>query len=398
MSLLKNCIIFGTIIAINNILVLFNFFWMINDNWYLINDVEMLDTPALAIYPDRVNNNVLLLKGMIDDVSRLRPHAKTNKSKEATQILLDNGIIKFKCATIAEAEMLGMCNAPDVLLAYQPYGPKIERLMRVIKTYPKTKFSCLVDNFKTLIEISTQAVSNNVDVGIFVDINVGQNRTGLMPDNSVLQLYIDCMNLPRVKPIGFHVYDGHINQPDLAERTRLVDAYFEVIKTLQTDLRSIGYPIPVILAGGTTTFAIHSQKPDIECSPGTFIYWDYNYQNLFKELPFLPAALVIARVISLPDKTKICLDLGHKSIASENDLNKRVYFLNAPNLKLISHSEEHLVADAGANHSFKIGDVLYGVPFHICPTIALYDKAATIVENKINGEWENIARKRKITI
>ena len=174
--------------------------------------------------------------------------------------------------------------------------------------------------------------------------------------------------------------------------------YFEVIKTLQTDLRSIGYPVPVILAGGTTTFAIHSQKPDIECSPGTFIYWDYNYQNLFQELPFLPAALVLTRVISLPDKTKICLDLGHKSIASENELNKRVYFLNAPDLKLISHSEEHLVADAGLNHNFKIGDVLYGIPFHICPTVALFDKAVAIENHKLNGVWENIARKRKITI
>ena len=371
---------------------------MIDDSWYLIDDVENLDTPALAIYTERVNNNINLLKGMIDDVSRLRPHAKTNKSKEATQVLLKNGITKFKCATIAEAEMLGMCNAPDVLLAFQPYGPKIERFLLVAKTYPKTKFSCLVDNFKTLIEISTLAVSNNVDIGIFIDINVGQNRTGIIPGNGAIQLYIDCMNLPRVNPIGLHVYDGHINQSDLTVRTRLVSAYFDEIKTLQTDLRSIGYPAPVILAGGTTTFAIHSQKPDIECSPGTFIYWDYNYQNLFKELPFLPAALVIARVISLPDKTKICLDLGHKSIASENELNNRVYFLNAPNLKFISHSEEHLVAEAGAKHTFKIGDVLYGMPFHICPTVALYEKASTIENNKISGEWENIARKRKITI
>ena len=57
---------------------------------------------------------------MIDDVQRLRPHVKTHKTKEASLLMMHSGINKFKCATIAEAEMLGMVAAPDVLLAYQP--------------------------------------------------------------------------------------------------------------------------------------------------------------------------------------------------------------------------------------------------------------------------------------
>ena len=109
---------------------------MAENNWYTIKDVEKLDTPALVIYPQRVKENIDILKGMIDDVSRLRPHVKTHKSKEAALLMLDEGINKFKCATIAEAEMLGMANAPDVLLAYQPVGPKLERLIELNKIYP----------------------------------------------------------------------------------------------------------------------------------------------------------------------------------------------------------------------------------------------------------------------
>src|ERR1700761_2512144 len=98
---------------------------MAENNWYTIKDVEKLDTPALVIYPQRIKENIDILKGMIDDVSRLRPHVKTHKSKEATLLMLNAGITKFKCATISEAEMLGISNAPDVLLAYQPVGPKL---------------------------------------------------------------------------------------------------------------------------------------------------------------------------------------------------------------------------------------------------------------------------------
>jgi D-serine deaminase-like pyridoxal phosphate-dependent protein len=128
------------------------------------------------------------------------------------------------------------------------------------------------------------------------------------------------------------------------------------------------------------------------------VYWDSGYGAAFDEQQFLPAALVVTRVVSLPDDTKICVDLGHKSIASENVLDKRVTFLNAPQLKPVSHSEEHLVLEAGLNHDFKVGDVLYGVPHHICPTVALYERAITIENKKISGEWRNIARDRKINI
>jgi D-serine deaminase-like pyridoxal phosphate-dependent protein len=155
-------------------------------------------------------------------------------------------------------------------------------------------------------------------------------------------------------------------------------------------------PEPNIVVGGTPTFSLHSKRANVECSPGTFIYWDKGYQDSCKEQTFLTAALVITRVISIPETNKICLDLGHKSIASEGELTRRVHFLNAPELRAISHSEEHLVVEAPSGHGLKVGDLLYGLPFHICPTVALYERAYTFEEGVVTGEWMNVARDRKI--
>ncbi len=94
----------------------------------------------------------------------------------------------------------------------------------------------------------------------------------------------------------------------------------------------------------------------------------------------------------------VCLDLGHKSIAAENELGNRVSFLNAPGLKFSGHSEEHLVAEAPADHSYKVGDVLYGLPVHICPTVALYERASIVKNHEVTGEWKIIARDRKIYV
>ena len=109
------------------------------------------------------------------------------------------------------------------------------------------------------------------------------------------------------------------------------------------------------------------------------------------------AALVLTRVISIVDAATICTDLGHKSVAAENPL-PRVHFLNAPDAEPIGQSEEHLVlrvADAG---QYRTGDVLYGVPVHICPTVALYNAADIVINNEATDQWKVIARDRTITV
>jgi len=122
------------------------------------------------------------------------------------------------------------------------------------------------------------------------------------------------------------------------------------------------------------------------------------YQRILPEQPFVFAALVITRVISKPTEDTLCVDLGHKSIASENLIDSRVFFLNAPELQPIGHSEEHMVVSAPATNSYKVGDVLFGVPFHICPTCALYDGAWIVENNHVRQKWAISSRNRTITI
>ncbi|MBC8154353.1 MAG: D-TA family PLP-dependent enzyme [Bacteroidetes bacterium] len=364
--------------------------------WYAIQTTHGLDTPALVIYPARVARNIALLIASIDDLSRLRPHVKTHKSREATRLMLLAGIRKFKCATIAEADMLAQCGATDVLLAYQPNEAKIGRLLDLITYYPDTTFSCLVDNPATARLLSDRAVTAERVVSVYVDLNVGMNRTGIAPDASALDLYTLLATLAGVTPVGLHAYDGHIRTPDLATRTAQCDEVFRPVLALRDALLALDYPEPVIVAGGSPTFPIHARRSDVECSPGTFIYWDKGYQALFAEQAFLPAALVVTRVISQPDATKLCLDLGHKSVAAECDLAQRVSFLNAPELQAIGQSEEHLVVEAGAGHPYQVGDVFYGLPNHICPTCALYERAYTVENGSLSGEWLTVARDRRI--
>lgn len=367
------------------------------NEWYQINNIEQIDSPALAVYTDRAKENINILKSFVDDVTRLRPHVKTHKSSEISKMLLDAGIKKFKCATIAEAEMLAQVGAPDVLMSYQLMGPKANRFVALIKKYPNSKFSSLIDNVDSAKHLSTVAEKENLVVSVFIDVNVGMNRTGILPEDS-LKLYEDCQSLKGILIVGLHAYDGHLRDTDLAVRKKQCDEGYAKAEKLHQQIKEKFGKELIMVAGGTPSFSIHSKRKGIDCSPGTYIYWDKNYKQTLTEQPFLNAALVITRVISKPTDEIITVDLGHKSIASENPLANRVTFLNAPDLQPVGHSEEHLVLNAGKGNSFKVGDVLYGVPYHICPTVALHDRVQVIEDGKAVGTWSTLARNRTITI
>jgi D-serine deaminase-like pyridoxal phosphate-dependent protein len=331
---------------------------------------------------------------MVGDPARLRPHVKTHKSPETTRLMLDAGIRSFKCATIAEAEMLALAGAEDVLLAYQPIGPKAARLAALIKKYPDTQFACLIDNATAAAAMAQVFAGQGLTVPVWLDLNVGMDRTGIAPGDAALQLYKETLTMKGITPVGLHAYDGHIRDADLAQRTQKCDEGFAKVTALRDSIS----PELLIIAGGSPTFPIHSRRAGIQCSPGTFVYWDKGYSDSFKEQPFSHAALVVTRVISLRGDTRLCLDLGHKSIAPENELGNRVYFLNGPQLRPVGQSEEHLVVEVGPGHGYTVGDIFYGVPIHICPTVALYERAFTIQNGKITGQFRNSARDRFLSV
>ena len=86
--------------------------------WYEVNNVQDIPSPALLVYPERVRHNVETMIKIAGSVDRLWPHVKTHKIPQVVQMQVSYGIKKFKCATIAEAEMVAENGAVKILLAY----------------------------------------------------------------------------------------------------------------------------------------------------------------------------------------------------------------------------------------------------------------------------------------
>jgi D-serine deaminase-like pyridoxal phosphate-dependent protein len=363
--------------------------------WYKLANEEKLDSPALIVDLKRAKSNIEKAIRRVGNAKRLRPHVKTNKSIEGCRLMMEAGIDKFKCATIAEAEMLLLAGAKDILLAYQPVGPKQSRWGALLKEHPEVNWACLVDHEQVVRELNALGKSIGQVLNVYIDINAGTNRTGTTPDEKALTLAKQCISQPQVKLKGFHLYDGHLRDVNWEAKKSACDAGFQPLKRVW-DLLKQNNPSLEMIAGGSTTFSIHALREDVICAPGTFIYWDAGYEQVLRELDFEPAAAVVCRVISMPSEGFLCVDLGHKSIAPENPISNRVYFQNSGKLTPISQSEEHLVLKIEDDFTYHIGQVLYGIPHHICPTVSMYDRVHVMEEGKIKEEWKTIARDKMI--
>jgi len=142
-------------------------------------NLQNLDTPALLIDRDKVAHNIQLAIKLAGGVDRLRPHVKTHKILEVAKMQVAAGITKFKCATIAEAEMLGMAGAVDVLMAYAVQGPKVDRVISLVKKYPGTVYSVLIDNVASVRHIDECFNAAGIVASTFIDVNNGHGRTGI---------------------------------------------------------------------------------------------------------------------------------------------------------------------------------------------------------------------------
>jgi D-serine deaminase-like pyridoxal phosphate-dependent protein len=368
---------------------------------YTIHDTSAVYSPALLFYKDLIRRNIEHAISIAGSAERLRPHVKTHKTREIVRMESDAGIRKQKCATIAEAEMLAVCGVPDILLAYPIVGPNCGRVARLAKAFPDSAFSVLTDHPAAAQALSEAMAPTGRTVDVLLDIDSGQHRTGIAPGEEAATLYAMLGRLPGVRPGGLHVYDGHNHQESYVERQTAAMNQLRPVLALRESLEKKGLPAPRLVLGGTPTFPVYAgmDYPGMELSPGTCILHDHGYGSRFAELSgFVPAALLLTRVISRPTATRVTLDLGYKAVASDPPAGKRCVLLNVPDYEPLLQNEEHFVIETPAAAHFPPGAEVYAMPTHICPTCAMHRQAYVVENGQVTERWEIVARDRVLTI
>jgi D-serine deaminase-like pyridoxal phosphate-dependent protein len=368
---------------------------MIDSSAYILKDTQKLVSPALIYYKDIILANTQRTIAMAGRAERLWPHIKSHKSREMLRMQISQGITRFKCATIAEAEAAAAAGDSHVILAYPLVPPNTERFLRLAGDYTQTVFYAIGDNYEQLKLLASLSEKMGTKANLLIDVDMGMQRTGV-PIENLEKFYEQCAGLKGIALNGMHCYDGHISDSDFAARKSRVDEIDEKIFTIRQSLVQKGCNADIMVMGGTPTFPCRTEKEGLYLSPGTCFIGDWGYYKKLPDMPFTPGAALLSRVVSHPTENTFTLDLGYKGVASD-PAGERGIIAGMEDAKPLFQSEEHWVFSMPQESALPpIGSDCYIIPTHICPTSALYPEILIAQGNTIVEQWQVDARNRKI--
>jgi len=372
------------------------------DGQYRLENAEEVLTPALVIYPDAIAENIsrtLELLGGNGD--RWRVHVKTAKLAYTMRMLSERGVWNFKCATTLELSTACENGARDVLLAYPTVGANVRRVLEIANSFPGVRVSVLAENEEQIGQWRESSV------GVFLDINPGMNRTGIEQSKSdeVVRM-AHAVQDAKLAFRGLHYYDGHYGGMDEPERTAAARTGYDQLLGVVNALEHGGIAVEEVITAGTATFpcslsyeGFRGKKFVHRVSPGTVVYNDAtSLAQLPAKYGYRPAVLVMARVVSRPRAGMICCDAGHKTVSADAGVPTCVV-AGHPELRPLSPSEEHLPMEvANGTTCPKVGQILYLLPRHVCPTVNNFDFALLVRANQIEAVERVSARGREVPI
>ena len=364
---------------------------MREDRAYRLENEGEIPSPALIYYPGIIRENTKKAIACAGGAQKLWPHIKTHKMAEMVDMQISMGIGRFKCATVREMELALSRGAKHVLLAYPQVGPAVWRFLDAAARYPGAECYALADSLASLREMDRAASQRGVRTRWLLDVDLGMHRTGVLPED-IPSFLSGAEGFSNLDFSGFHCYDGQDHQSDPGERMRAVEEQMGRFE------RCAGGRLEgaVVIAGGSPTLPCHAARGSGFLSPGTVFVWDAGYGRTCPDLPFIPGAAVLTRVVSHPGDGMFTLDCGCKAIASD-PAGQRGRLLDGRGARPLFQSEEHWtwrMPEGRESDRPAIGDVLYVIPTHICPTTALYRAARTAESGRADGEWAVAARDR----
>lgn len=352
--------------------------------------VEQLDTPSLILDLDAVERNLDRMDRALAGTSvRARPHTKTHKVPNLALMQLARGAIGICCAKLGEAEVMAAGGVGPILLTTEVVGDaKIRRLLGVAK---QVEVITVVDDAETAARVSEAAGVAGVRLQCLIDVNVGQNRTGVEPGEPAVKLAEQLAGLPGLELVGLQGYEGHlqhVREPE-ARREANASAMQSLSQTAEL-LTEGGHKVEIVSTAGTGTFQYAASWPRItEVQPGSYVVMDRDY-GAVEGLGFENALTVLVSVVSTQRKNAAVVDAGYKTLSSDS---------GAPGVRGVDAvygfmGDEHGKLSFEHGCPLRPGDRVELVPSHCDTTINLHDVYYVTRGGIVVAVWPIAARGR----
>ena len=359
---------------------------------FLKKHVMELPTPALLVDLDILDHNLQTLATyMKGRPVSFRPHGKAHKSPAIGKLQLASGAKGLCAAKLGEADVLVRGGVKDVLITAEVVGRvKIERLMALLGMAPDLK--AVVDDERNAIDLSTAALAAKQKLKVAIDVNVGQNRTGLDKPEDVVALAQVIAKQKGLELVGLQGYGGN-NQHIVGfenRRAREVQSNERVVAARQA-LEKAGFAVQLVSVGGTGSYNIDADYTGVtEIQPGSYIFMDSHYNKIggrdkpeFSE--FGNSLSVLTTVISRAVAGRAIVDAGGKALSTDESVPEPMDLTGA--VYSVAGDEYGALRLQNPSRDLKVGDLVQIMPGHCDTTVNLHNVYFGVRKGTVEHVW-----------
>ncbi len=359
---------------------------------FLKRHVTDVPTPALLVDLDILDHNLQTLATyMKGRPVSFRPHGKAHKSSAIGKLQLASGAKGLCAAKLGEADVLVRGGITDVLITAEVVGRvKIERLMALLAMAPDLK--AVVDDERNAVDLSTAALAAKRKLKVAIDVNVGQNRTGLDKPEDVVALAQVIAKQKGLEFVGLQGYGGN-NQHIVGfenRRAREVQSNERVVAARQA-LEKAGFAVQLVSVGGTGSYNIDADYTGVtEIQPGSYIFMDSHYNKIggrdkpeFSE--FGNSLSVLTTVISRAVAGRAIVDAGGKALSTDESVPEPMDLTGA--VYSVAGDEYGALRLQNPSRDLKVGDLVQIMPGHCDTTVNLHNVYFGVRKGTVEHVW-----------
>ncbi len=321
----------------------------------------------------------------------MRPHVKSHKCPDIAKLQIVAGACGVCCATVKELEAMTAADIGNVLLTAPFATPETAR--RIAAAHHLVPSVMVVVDHETGVECIANAASTDRPIGVLVEINVGQNRTGVTDPARAVLLARKACDHPALRFRGVQAYYGQLQGVQShADRQARVKEQWQVIARYLAAFADAGLKLDIISGGGTGTHALDlGDSPFTEIQAGSYVFMDSQYDKVeltpTAEQRFVTALTVAARIVSVEQPRRAIADAGFKAMATDQGAPVIWRGVSGPATCRFMGDEHSAidVADDGSRPA--LGALVEFQAPHCDPTVNLYDVFHVVEDGRLVALW-----------
>jgi D-serine deaminase-like pyridoxal phosphate-dependent protein len=363
-----------------------------------------LKTPCLVLDHERVKNNARKMRERAASFRvKLRPHVKTHKCLEVARLQTAGQKERIAVSTLEEARVFSAAGFCDVLYAVPIEPGKFSSAIELSKKCDRLRL--ITDDLSVPAILNNMASHAGVRLDIFMDVDCGYGRTGVLPNAVVAkELATVIARSLNLRFNGLLTHAGHSYHARSKEALlSIAREERDVMVNLGDQLRNSGLEVPLISIGSTPTISSVDHLRGIdEARPGNYIFYDA-FQATLGTCGFEDCAVTVLAAIVSRDRTRrqIVCDAGAIALSKDRGPVEfdpacgfgRILDLQGNDLgvRVNSLSQEHGVAtvtDESVLERLRVGMRVRILVNHSCLSAAQHDFYHVLENQEIVSRWE----------